>query len=198
MKKFIKVGMVVVCLLLFGTSGFAATTNWSIDPAHSGFYFSVNHIYSKVNGFFEKYEGTIQFDPDNLKESRLSFKVKVKSINTQNGKRDGHLQSDEFFDTKRFPEMTFKSMSISHVQGNNYLAKGILTIKAVSKEMEVPFTYFGFKANPFNPKQDVAGFETRMTIDRLEYNVGNGKFYKMGVVGNKVDILISIEATHDK
>ncbi len=70
-----------------------------------------------------------------------------------------------------------------------------MKIKNVSKTLELPFTFFGSKPNPFNPKQEVAGFEARMTIDRIAYHVGNGNFLKMGVVGKDVDVLISLEAT---
>ena len=197
--KFITSTLLTIMLLgAVAANGIAASPSWTIDPAHSGFYFSINHIYSKTNGFFEKYDGTIEFDPDNLADSRFAFTINVKSIDTNNSKRDGHLQSNEFFDAKKFPDMSFKSKRISHVKGSDYRVMGTLTIKDVSKEVEVPFTYFGFKENPFNPKELVAGFEARMAIDRLEYGVGNGKFHEMGVVGKDVDVLISIEATRKK
>jgi polyisoprenoid-binding protein YceI len=198
MKYYIRLGIFAAVLVAFAMNSHAAPSTWAIDPAHSGFYFSINHIYSKTNGFFEKYDGTIQFDPQNLDASRFAFTVKVKSVNTNNGKRDGHLQSNEFFDAKRFPDMTFESKSISHIRDNDYRVRGMLTIKDVTKEVDIPFTYFGFKQHPFNPKQDVAGFEARLAIDRLEYNVGNGKFYDMGVVGKTVDVFITIEATRKK
>jgi polyisoprenoid-binding protein YceI len=122
----------------------------------------------------------------------------VKSINTNNGKRDGHLQSKDFFDAKKYPEMTFTSQSITHRQGNAYAVTGTMKIKDVSKPVELPFTFFGTQQNPFNAKQEVAGFEAHLTIDRLEYGVGNGKFFEMGVVGKDVDVLLSLEATRNK
>ena len=94
--------------------------------------------------------------------------------------------------------MTFKSTAIKHLNGNGYSVEGVLTVKEVSRTVTIPFTYFGSKPNPFNPKQLVAGFEARMTIDRMEYHVGNGKFLKMGVVGKDVTVTITIEATRNK
>lgn len=176
----------------------ADAPQWKIDPAHAGVYFSINHIFSKVKGYFQDFEGQIFFDPDNLGESRAVFRVKVNSINTNNTKRDGHLQSDDFFNAKRYPEMRFESSSITHVNGTQYLVNGTMTLKDVSRKIKLPFTFFGTKPNPFDPKQEVAGFEAKMTIDRLDYNVGNGKFLEMGVVGKDVDILITIEATKNK
>lgn len=198
MKKPAYIIYAIVFLLFIGTSVHASPKDWKIDPAHSGIYFRINHIYSAVNGFFPKFEGDIKFDPANLKESKFIFKVDVKSVNTNNGKRDGHLLSDEFFAAKEYPRMSFESQSIIHKQGNQYVAQGVMKIKDVSKKIDLPFTFFGTKPHPFNAKQEVAGFEAKMTIDRLAYHVGNGKFLKLGVVGQEVDVLVSIEATQDK
>ena len=198
MRNYIRLTLPILFFVALGSNSFAASSTWTIDPAHSGFFFGINHIYSEVKGFFEKYDGTILFDPNDLNASRFEFTVYVDSVNTNNSKRDSHLRSGDFFDTRSFPKMTFKSTSISHIQNKKYSAKGTLTIKDVAQEVEVPFTFFGFKQHPINPKQDIAGFKARMTIDRLKYNVGNGKFHQMGVVDNMVDILITIEAMRDR
>ena len=190
--------MFISITFFLNTYAYASAPEWKIDPAHSGIYFSIDHIYSSVKGFFPDFEGDIKFDPSNLDESRFAFNVKVRSIDTNNGKRDGHLLSDEFFDAKKFPEMSFESKSIKHLEANNYQVVGTMTVKDVSKTITLPFIYFGFKQHPLQPKLDVAGFETRMVIDRLAYNVGNGKYYKMGVVGKEVDVLISLETTRER
>lgn len=198
MKRVALLSTAIALLMSLGADVYAASPNWNIDQAHSGVYFGVQHIYSTVRGFFEEYEGTIQFDPHNLKDGRVTLEVEVKSLNTNHGKRDGHLLSDEFFDAKNYPFMTFESTGIEHVEGNGYSLEGVLTIKDVSKKVRIPFTFFGVKQNPFNPKEEVAGFEASMTIDRLAYHVGNGKFYEMGVVGKEVNILITLEVIRKK
>jgi polyisoprenoid-binding protein YceI len=197
MKKKVFFYPFVSMLLFIATYAYAAAPEWKIDPDHSGIYFRITHIYATVNGFFPDFVGEINFDPSHLDESHFAFKVKVKSIDTNNSKRDSHLQSDEFFDTGKYPEMSFESKTIKHLEANNYQVQGTLTIKDVSKTVTFPFIYFGHKKSPFNPKLDVAGFEARLSIDRLEYNVGSGKFYKMGVVGRKVDVLVTLEATRE-
>jgi polyisoprenoid-binding protein YceI len=73
-----------------------------------------------------------------------------------------------------------------------------MTIKDVSQTVWVPFTLLGVTTHPFDAKSEVAGFEAQMTIDRLSCHVGNGKFYKMGVVGKDVDVLITMEVTRKK
>jgi polyisoprenoid-binding protein YceI len=62
-----------------------------------------------------------------------------------------------------------------------------------TNEVAVLFTYFGTRENPLKKGKMVAGFETRFSIDRLEYQVGPGKYFEMGVIGRNVDILITLE-----
>lgn len=198
MKINVKILSVSLFFMAFVIQPSFAGSEWKIDTAHSGIYFEINHIYAATRGYFEKYDGKVIFDPNNLSSSKFDFKVKVKSINTGNRQRDGHIQTEEFFYSKKYPEMTFKSASIRQVEGDQYIAKGTMTVKDISKTISVPFTFFGIKPNPFDKKSVVAGFEARMTIDRLEYNVGNGQYYEMGTIGKDVEVLLSFEAIKKK
>jgi len=167
--------------------------SWEIDKEHTNFYFSVDHIYSKVQGRFKDYEGSIRFDPDNLDSSEISFKIKVKSIDTGLSKRDRHLRSKDFFDSSKYPLITFTSASISKTGENAYTIGGTLTIKDVASEIELPLSYEGSSDHPFLEDTEVAGFNGRLSLDRLAYNVGTGHYYTTGAVGKTVDILVTIE-----
>jgi polyisoprenoid-binding protein YceI len=198
MNKTIKLVTVSLLVAFFTGQAYAAAPRWKVDPAHSGIYFGVDHIYSTVRGFFEEFDSTTHFDPDSLGASSFDFSVKVKSVNTNNRKRDGHLRSDDFFGAGKYPEMTFKSTRITHKKGNQYVVEGKMTVKDVTRNVNIPFTFYGIQDNPFNPKEAVAGFEARFTFDRLAYHVGNGKFMKLGVVGQEVDVVISMEMIRKK
>lgn len=176
----------------------AASRPWEIDKDHANFYFSVDHIFSKVHGRFVDYTGTIIFDPDNLQESEMSFEIEVKSIDTGIGKRDKHLRSKDFFDSSKYPLITFVSSSISQAGQNIYNVSGNLTIKGVSTELIFPLRYEGMVDHPFSKGSDVVGFNGQLSLDRLEYAVGDGKYYKMGAVGKDVEILVTIEALREK
>ena len=176
----------------------AAAQEWDFDKAHSRIYFTVDHIFAKVIGLFEDYSGTFHFDADNLQESVIDIQIKAKSINTNIRKRDNHLRADDFFAVGKYPLITFKSRGITHKTGNQYEVEGDFTMKDVTKTLVLPLTYFGTKANPLKKGQLVAGFETKISIDRLDYHVGSGKFYQMGVAGKDIDILVSLEMLRDK
>jgi polyisoprenoid-binding protein YceI len=184
-------------LLFWAVNATAATEEWEIDKAHSGVYFDIRHTYATVRGQFEEYSGTVRFDPNNLQVSSVEFEVATDSVNTGNPNRDNHLRSDEFFAVKKHPAMTFKSTAVKPVEGNQYTLEGILTIRDVSMKIVVPMTYLGTGDNPLKKGQQVAGFEARFSIDRLDFKVGTGKYLEMGVIGKKVDILMAIEVLKD-
>ena len=199
MKRHIFATLVLLSLIAALSSPQAVyAAEWSFDMAHSGIYFDVPHIYSTIRGRFSDFSGTFSFDPKNPAGGRIEVVVQTQSVDTQITKRDNHLRSDEFFGVSQYPVMSFKSKKIAHESGNNYRLVGDLTVKDVTKEIEVPFVFHGVKDSPFQKGKQIAGFDARFTIDRLAYHVGNGKFAKMGVVGKDVDVVISVEMIGDK
>jgi polyisoprenoid-binding protein YceI len=176
----------------------AMSREWKLDQVHTNFYFDVQHIYSTVRGQFADFTGNVSFDPASPEKSRFDFEIKVDSIDTKVGKRDTHLRSPDFFDAGKYPRMTFKSTKVTPAGDNRYTVEGTLTIKDVSRDLALEFIYHGQKENPLKPGEMVAGFDSRLTIDRLEYHVGDGKFHTMGVVGKDVAILITLELLRDK
>jgi polyisoprenoid-binding protein YceI len=176
----------------------AVAQEWELDPVHTNFYFEIKHTYAAVRGQFTDFTGDVYFDPDNIAKSKFDFMINVNSVDTKVAKRDTHLRTPDFFDAGKYPLITFKSSKVSHTGDNKYIVDGILTIKDVSKNLALEFFYHGQKENPIKPGQIVAGFDTRLTLDRFDYNVGDGKFYKMGIVDKDVNILFVLELLRDK
>ncbi|MDH3826315.1 MAG: YceI family protein [Desulfobacterales bacterium] len=193
MKQAVSILVMVLCALLITNTAVAEAEKWEIDKAHTNIYFDVRHTYATVRGQFDDFSGTLQFDPDNMALSSVKFEVKTTSINTGIPNRDNHLRSEEFFAVNQYPFMTFQSTGVKRKEGNQYTLVGNLTIKGKTNEVAVLFTYFGTRENPLKKGKMVAGFETRFSIDRLEYRVGPGKYFEMGVIGRNVDILITLE-----
>jgi polyisoprenoid-binding protein YceI len=198
MNKKVSLCMLVLFAILISSIALAEVEKWELDKAHSNIYFDVRHTYATVRGKFEDFSGTLQFDPENMTMGRVEFEVKTKSINTGISKRDNHLRSEEFFAVNQYPSMTFQSTRVKQKQGNQYILVGNLTIKGKTKEVTLPFTYFGTRENPLEKGKMVAGFETRFSIDRLEYQVGPGKYAEMGVISKNVDILVTLEVLKEQ
>jgi polyisoprenoid-binding protein YceI len=198
MKRLSCMTIALVFFILAGQNVLAAARGWELDKAHSNFYFRIDHIFSKVDGNFNDFSGEINFDPKNLAESRFFFEIKTDSINTNLAKRDKHLQSSDFFDESKFPTMTFQSVKITDIGNNVYEVFGKLTVKGEAYDLTLPLSLAGVKDHPAVKNKEVIGFNGAVTIDRLVYKVGTGKFAEMGVVGKDVEVLVTLEALSGK
>jgi len=194
MKRFNIVFLVLFLLITGSHPVFAAAGDWELDKGHSNFYFSVDHIFSKIHGQFDDYSGEVRFDPENLAESRFYFAIKTRSVNTNIAKRDKHLQSADFFDSAKYPLLTFESTKITDAGNGRYEVLGKFTVKGQEYDLVLPLTFAGIKDHPAAKGKQLVGFNGKITIDRLVYKVGTGKFYDLGVVGKDVEILVSLEA----
>lgn len=187
--------LTALLVLLTAGAGRADTVEWKIDPHHTVLCFSIQHIVGQVEGRFEKFGGVVRVDPDHLDQSRISVVIDVNSIYTGVAQRDNHLRTADFFDAAFFPLMRFEGNRIVHLSGDDYEAHGQLTIKDVTREVVMPFTLLGIKPHPLPDFlcTDVAGIKATLKIKRLDYHVGDGKFVKMGMTGDDVDITIFSE-----
>lgn len=185
---------ITMLLLLFSMQiAYGGMRSWELDKAHSNVYFSIDHIFSKVQGHFNDFKADVKFDPAKLEEGSFYFEIKVDSVDTNISKRDKHLKSGDFFDSGKYPLITFKSEKIAKKGNGNYDVFGKLTIKGSEYELNLPLNLAGIKGHPAVKGKEVAGFNGRITLDRLLYKVGGGKFYNMGVVGKEVDVFVSLE-----
>ncbi|MBD3906832.1 YceI family protein [Chryseobacterium sp. Ch-15] len=147
-----------------------AQTAWRVDPAHSSINFNIKHMgISFVQGRFDKFNGEVRSPGANLDNGHFNFVVLTQSINTGVEMRDKHLKSEDFFDTEKFPDMRFESGSFTKVKDNNYILKGKLTIKDVTKEISIPVSFGGIAKN--QQGKEVAGLQARFTVNRLDYNI---------------------------
>lgn len=197
MKRLSVVSFALFFLIVSAQPLLAEVRSWELDKAHSNFYFTVDHIYSKIRGHFNEYSGEVKFDPNNLGASKFLFKIETASIDTNIAKRDKHLQSADFFDADKYPQMTFESTKITDAGNGLYNVLGKFTVKGAEYELLLPLSFAGKKEHPAAKGKEVVGFNGTLTIDRLAYKVGDGKLYKMGVVGKDVEIFVSIEAMAD-
>ena len=184
-------------LIAAGNLNITTDTNeapiWSVDKAHSAVQFKVRHFFTPVPGSFDQFDGVIRFDPNNLDGSSIDVNIAVGSVNTNNSDRDEHLRSGDFFDTAGFPEMHFKSSSIRQTGDNSYVAEGSLTIRDVTREIELPFEFLGAMEHPMRENTTVAGFRAGYKLMRTDFGVGSGSWAMTAVVGDEIDIEILME-----
>jgi polyisoprenoid-binding protein YceI len=173
------------------------SATWTVDRNHSQVSFVVRHFFTPVRGKFDSVAVTMTFDPDDPAASAVEASIVVGSVTTGNERRDNDLRSANFFEVAKYPLMTFKSSAVRVVGPDQYVAVGILTIKDVSKEVELPIRFLGRQDVPTRDggTREVAGFEAGLTLDRRDFGVGTGDWVRTNVVAGDVRIEITVEAS---
>jgi len=173
--------------------------SYSLDPAHSLIGFAVEHLeINLVEGRFKDFAGTVNYNDKDVTKSTVEFSAKIASIDTEIAPRDEHLRSADFFDAAKYPEMTFKSTAIKSNGKNKYLLIGDLTMKGVTRSVELPFTFTGAVKDPWGGTR--FGIEAGSTINRRDFGINYGNALAAGGldVGNEVVIRLRLEAVKQK
>lgn len=170
-------------------------TAWQIDRAHSAVNFTINHFFTPVDGSFDDYEATVNFDPNNLEGSSIDVTIPVESVNTRNQRRDNHLKSEDFFNTAQWPNIRFVSHTIESLGDNQFVAHGELTIRDNTHSFELPFELLGVMDHPMRENTKVAGIVADAQLMRTDFGVGVGDWAATAVVGDRVNIRLNLELT---
>lgn len=183
-----------LALILFAATSLTAQTNWSVDKSHSKVGFSVSHlVITDVEGYFKDYDAKVTTNGDDFSTANIDFTVNTTSIFTDNEGRDKHLRSDDFFNAEKFPQMTFKGKSMMKVGNNKYKLVGDLTIRDVTKQVELDVRYNGMVKDPWGNTK--AGFKVTGELNRFDYNLKWNTAIETGalVVGREVELIVDLQ-----
>ena len=169
-----------------------AKTIWALDPTHSELAFKVRHMMiSNVKGEFGKFDASITTVGDDFSKSEIDVTIDASSVSTHQEQRDGHLRSGDFFDAEKYPTLTFKSSSLKKVHEDEFKLKGILTIKGVSKEVELGVEFGGVRKDPYGKEK--AGFTVEGKINRTDFGLTWNAALETGGVLVSEEVKISAE-----
>jgi len=167
---------------------------YKIDNAHSEITFKVRHLMiSNVTGHFTKFDATMTCANDDFTDASVSFEADVNSVTTNQEQRDTHLLSDDFFNAEKFPKITFKSTSVEKKSDNEYILRGDLTIRDITKNVALNVEYNGQTKDPWG--QEKLGFEITGKISRKEFGLKWNALTEAGgvVAGDEVRLLINVQ-----
>ena len=146
------------------TKQLAPAGTWTLDPVHSNVSFEV--AYAGVNAFrggFKEFEAV-------LNGSSLEGSAKVASVDVKDEQLSGHLQTPDFFDAQRFPEIGFRATELHRLEDGRVEGKGELTIKGVTRPVDLTGTIADAPAtDPFGRER--LGLRLETSIDRTKYGV---------------------------
>ena len=189
--------LILVALFTIWSTGLViGADKYTIDKAHTNVLFSVRHmVISTVQGRFNEFEGVINYDEKDIMKFTIEGKINVNSIDTNNERRDDDLKSDGFFDAEKYPEILFKTTKVEK-RDDDYVAIGSLTIKDVTKEVEIPFEVLG--KIPTRRGGFKLGLHATLEINRKDFNVKWHRTLDGGglVVSDIVKIVLNIEANY--
>ncbi|MCU1504312.1 MAG: polyisoprenoid-binding protein [Ilumatobacteraceae bacterium] len=145
---------------------------WQIDTSHTQVGFSIRHLgISTVHGLFTEYSGRATIGAD-LRSTNVELTAATRSVDTGNTWRDEHLVGEHFFESDRFPAITFRSVAIE-AAGEAYRLLGDLTIKGITHPVTFDLEFSGTSVFPMDETLH-AGFLATTTIKRTAFDVGYG------------------------
>ncbi len=177
-------------LLVTGAAS-AQSSTWTIDKNHSQVDFQIRHLgVSNVRGSISGVTGTVIWNEKDLSKASVEATIDTTTVSTNNEARDKHLKSPDFFNVEKFPTMTFKSTSVTRVNGKLEVI-GNLTMTGVTKSVTLEVD------GPTPPQKGmqgglVTGFSATGTLKRSDFGFGS----KFGdpILGDEVKFTIDLEA----
>ena len=166
---------------------------FALDPAHTEVAAIARHlVVSKVRGTFGGTTGTIVIADDQL-QSSVTASIPAATINTTSTDRDNHLRSADFLDVENHPTLDFRSTSIVSHKGAEFVVRGDLTIRGVTREVDLKVEFDGVAKSPWG--QEVVAFTATTEFDREEFGITWNQALETGgvLVGKKIAVQISAE-----
>lgn len=192
MRSLLNTGLATALLFFHAHPAMAA--DYTIDPAHSQVLFKVKHLgISSVTGRFDNFEGQFSFDPDNLTASKANATIDVSSINTNQGKRDNHLRSCDFFCQEQFPKMEFATKQVKDLGNGKFQIIGDLQLHGIKREVALDGEFLGTAKGPQGEER--AAFVATGALNRKDFGLKWDKLTETGgvMVGDEVTITLEIE-----
>jgi len=149
-----------------------------MDDQHSYIGFTIKYFgYSPVRGRFNRFDGTLFYDPTRPEMTSASITIDISSINTGNETRDGDLiKEGAWFDIKNYPYAIFHSEKVMLQENGSFDVIGLLTLKGISKPITLHFEQ-PTKISRDWAKNEQVSLNGKMTLNRKDFGIEGGDFW---------------------
>jgi polyisoprenoid-binding protein YceI len=174
-----------------------APGTFTIDPTHTEVAAVVRHlVVSKVRGSFAGTTGTVTI-AENPEDSTVVASIPAETINTGTPDRDNHLRGADFLDAATYPTLEFRGTGLTHRRGARFVLSGDLTIRGVTRPVELDLEFDGVARNPYG--KDVIAFTATTEFDREDFGITWNVALEAGgvLVSKKVSVQISAQAVRE-
>lgn len=182
----------IFLLLLIASCTLSAQSTWQADKAHTNINFAISHlVISEVTGKFADFDITAKAD-DAFSDPSFTVTIETASIDTNVERRDNDLRSDGFFHVDTYPTISFTSTSYEKTGDQTFVLKGDLTMKGVTKPIELQGKLNGIITDQRSQKLK-AGLKFTGIVNRQDFGVGGS----MAPIGDEVDVVINMEMSQE-
>lgn len=164
----------------------AMAADWTVRDDQSKLGFFATQAGAEFEGGFKSFTSVIRFDEDDLAASQVQITIDIASVDTQSADRDSNITTQDWFHVSAYPTATFQTKKITQVGEGQYLAVADLTMRGVTKEVELPFT---LKIEGIS-----AHTQGEVTVSRTAFGIGQGQWAANTVVGDDVRIFFDLKA----
>jgi len=175
-------------VLLVSSTAFAAFTALKLDRTHSKVSFTAATVIFDVDGEFGEFDVQIDGDPSKPETVKVEANIDVASLDTQNGKRDDHLKSPDFFDAAKYPKIRFTSIGVK-AKGSQLTVKGNLTMHGKTKLVSIPFKVAKGKNGA---GVDTTTYKGKLTVNRNDFGIGTDSVAAKISLEDEVDLKLLI------
>ncbi|MBU6421139.1 MAG: YceI family protein [Gammaproteobacteria bacterium] len=172
----------------FSAAPLAAAACWQPVPGANSIVFTTTQAGAPFQGQFTKFAGVVCLGEGSGRDGRMQVSVQTASVDTDLPELDAALRGPDFFDTARWPQASFTSESIKALGGNRYQVTGKLTLRDVTREIAVPFTFTPVTGGG-------ARLDGKLDFERLDYHIGLGQWRDTRWVGDRVEVTFSVALT---
>lgn len=185
--------ILVLACAIFLTTPAAHAATYTIDRDHSTVGFKIRHLFSRVQGQFNDFAGTIEYEPGTPEAWKAETTIQAASIDTNVEKRDAHLRSKDFFDAQAFPAISFRSTGVRDATPTTAKLDGVLSLHGVEQPVTLDVQIHGVGKDPWGNVR--AGFTGTTQITRKDFGLTWNQTLETGqlLVGDEVDLVLDIE-----
>ena len=170
-------------------------STWNVDAIHSQLFVSVRHMgVANLRAKFPKITGTLEVDPADPLGSRFELEADTRTVTTGHPPQEDFMRGEHWLDAEHHPTLTFRSTSVEPRDATHYVVRGDLTLRGVTRPVEIPLEYHGVVSDPWGLR---AGFTSRFTVDRRDFGITwNREFDWGGMAADDLEVSLDIELSH--